>query len=441
MERELYDLGHFSHTANKIGRLQTMSVIPVVAGDSMSINLSGIVRLSPMRREVVTETKGDLLVFYVPHRHIYGDAWAVMMREGYDTAELGMAGYGFAATERDSYALGVPALTAATPKWLLDGYNYIWDQWFRIPFMPQIAYNDWPTGTSDAAKETRQFGRLCARLPHVLNNATRVGGAGAATWRDLAATDADLNAAAATIDVRDIASVQGELKSELQAVYMSDRYRDLMDEKWGTYINIDADKRPELCWHEEFLMSGTDVNGTDDATLGTFVGKTAAAVQLNMPRKHFAEHGTLWIMSLLRFPMLHTLEVHPLTQQDFNYEKTIVDPAQWQTNPPEGENWAKWLAGYGPTASAPSTEYMSPYGQWFRMHPNRIHPVLNVGAGYPWQASADLTGAAYYYHSPSDYEWAFQSTQAGHAQFHCQIDVEALRRVPTAGNSIFVGTH
>ena len=82
--RSVYDLSHFSMNVGQIGALQTLSTIPVVAGDTLDINLQGVFRLSPLRRNLYLDCMVDLFAFYVPHRHIYGDDWVDFVRQGTD---------------------------------------------------------------------------------------------------------------------------------------------------------------------------------------------------------------------------------------------------------------------------------------------------------------------------------------------------------------------
>ena len=86
MRRDVYDLSHFSFMSGKMGRLMTLALIPVVAGDSIGIDFRGIFRLSPLRRNLVVDAHCDLYVFYVPHRHVYGDDWVDFIKQGVDEA-------------------------------------------------------------------------------------------------------------------------------------------------------------------------------------------------------------------------------------------------------------------------------------------------------------------------------------------------------------------
>jgi len=438
--RNQYDLSSKAMVTGHIGRLQTLQIYPVVADDSFELEASGIIRLSPLRREVVSEWQIDVHGFFVPHRHIYGSAWALMLKEGVDSPATGITPYSIAAASRNAPYLGVPALAATTPKWLIDGYNWIWDQYYRIPYQPSDAtMGTFPTGAAGTADERwRKYGRLCARLDGPLTMTTRVNSGGAISWRDLDyATDTDV-AAVATLDVADLARVQGELRSEIQATYFSDRYRDVLNSKFGTSVSIDADQRPELLFSETFMMSGHDVDGTDQATLGSFVGKANGSVRFYMPRKHFNEHGCIWVMALVRPEHINQAELHPLTKVAETYLNTVADPAQWENREPEPTAWSDWINTTTPTTG--QTQYYTPFGSHYRIQPNRIHPDLDFSAGYPWSVINDPSGQLFLYHSDSEYGNCFTSVQFGHYQIALEIQADAWRRIPKPEASIFTGT-
>jgi len=446
-DRNLYDLSHFSHRCGKIGRLQTISILPIVAGDSMEIDLDGIVRLSPFRKEVVSETQVDLFAFYVPYRHVYGSDFIDMVKQGYDeTVTLG--GVALSSGERDCAFLTLNEAPASIPKWLLQGYNRIWDRYFRVPSFPQDTdYETYPTGSSANAKDYRLYGRLCARLPHILNGGNYVSNATESAWRDLTETDATVSGpvfegATASFDIRDVAKIQGQLKSEIERTWMSERYTDLLEKVWGTGVNIDADQRPELVFRETFMMSGHDVDGHDDAALGTYIGKTVSRCSMNIPRKYFAEHGTLWIMGLLRFPLVNAYEKHPLaTTVNPSGVDLLADPLVWAEREPVAQDPSNWVSGS--TAYWDKTEtpgLLEPYGQHYRAHNNYVHRNFADIPGYPFSRVLYDDPEQVYYHAAEDYSDVFQTSQLGHWQLHARLNVKALRHVPDVLTSIYAGT-
>src|SRR5262252_11211441 len=74
-ERMPHDLSHLCFPAGQIGRLLTISTTPVIAGDSLEMDAVGALRLSPLRRGLAIDSTVDILTFYVPHCHVYGEQW------------------------------------------------------------------------------------------------------------------------------------------------------------------------------------------------------------------------------------------------------------------------------------------------------------------------------------------------------------------------------
>jgi len=63
-QRYTYDLSAFSFMVGNISQLQTLMTIPVVAGDSMSIDMAGVFRLSPQRQNLQLDCQVDLFGFF-----------------------------------------------------------------------------------------------------------------------------------------------------------------------------------------------------------------------------------------------------------------------------------------------------------------------------------------------------------------------------------------
>lgn len=434
-----YDLSHYSHVCGKIGRLQTISVIPTVAGDSFEIDLDGIVRLSPFRKEVVSETQVDLLAFYVPHRHVYGDTFVQMVRQGHDEA-VTLPSFSLNAGERDACYIGYSDAPASIPLWVIEGYNRIWDRYFRVPsFDPDANFQQYPTGTTQAAIDYRRYGRLCARLPHPLVGGIQLDNATA--WRDLNDNDSEfegeMSGGKPVIDVRNIAFAQALYKSEIERTWFGERYNDILD-IWGSSVNIDADQRPEMIWRETFNLSGADVDGHDDATIGSYIGKTVGRADMRIPRKYFPEHGAVWIMALLRFPLVHVGEAHLLMRTPNPTGQVMLgDPTVWAETPPVQQSYVDWLGGY--YSGSLITGFYEPYGSWYRMHCSRIHRQFADIPGYPFSKVTFTTPEELYYHQPTDYNDVFQTSQLGHWQIHSMVRINALRHIPDPKMSIFAG--
>src|SRR5579859_5675950 len=87
-ERMLHDPSHLGFLAGKIGRLITISITPVIAGDSFEMDAVGALRLSPLRRGLAIDSTVDIFTFYVPHRHVYGEQWIKFMKDSVNATPL-----------------------------------------------------------------------------------------------------------------------------------------------------------------------------------------------------------------------------------------------------------------------------------------------------------------------------------------------------------------
>ena len=114
--RAKYNLSHLAHISMQIGRLQTISVIPVVAGDSLEVDIDGIFRLATTRKEIVSECQVDICAFYVPHRHVWPNEWPKIVTEGLQSETGLTAGGNVDANSRDPFYLGIKQCGATINK-------------------------------------------------------------------------------------------------------------------------------------------------------------------------------------------------------------------------------------------------------------------------------------------------------------------------------------
>mgnify|MGYP000031864193 CR=1 FL=1 len=426
MERQrfTYDLSHYSFQTGRIGSLMTLSHIPIIAGDSIEVNLQGVFRLSPLRRNLTVDCRVDLFAFYVPYRHIYGQNWIDFLKQGLDesitfsTVNSGTAVQAYLGASH----FGV------LPLWLVAGYNRIWNRYFRHPTddAGEVADTAFPT-----AGNGQRYGRECAHLPAIWN-----------TPIDAEVDSSDLQVATTgdILDLTELAQQKARLVTERRREFFSQRYKDVLGRTWGSSVNIDADERPELCMRQSAWMSGYDVDGTADATLGTYSGKAATVAGLRMPRKKFPEHGTLWIMGLLRFPPIHELEKHFLaSQSNPTYKQIAGDPDVIANEPPETISLVPYFNNVFAVGFATDVG-IAPYAQWYRMHPNHVHFDYDAVNGFTFLSGGLGSKALARYVSATGYDEVFQTTQLGHWQCQTRLDVLADRVVPPVDASIFAGS-
>lgn len=456
--RNEYDLSHLSHTALHIGRIQSLTIIPVEAGSSLELNLDGIARLAPTRKEIVSECQVDILAFHVPHRIIFGQTWIDFINEGGDE-DFTFTGVSVAAAYRDADYLCLPITGATVHRTLVEGMNRIWHNFFAVPSFPTTPHGgvaatqyDWFPTTEAGAANTRKYGLLAARLPHVLNGANNIYDS-TTGWEaqglevdDLTLTnDNTVAISGGEFTIQSLAQVQAHYETEVARAWFGHFYQDVMAENWGSQLSGDVDPRnlmPEMLGRSTMMMSGTDINGTDDATLGTFQGKTLERIRFNMPRKHFAEHGFVFVVALMRYPLVNTREVHPLLKSvNPSYLEIAGDPKLLAVQPPIEWNpdlWYKDSSGFTGVSPIPQRE---PYGQWMRFQNNRVHTNFEAIPGYPFTGYGQTSFMETLYHTDEEYRPTFHTTQIGQAQIHAQIRCRKFSYVPGVKASIFAGAN
>lgn len=446
-QRFEWDLTHETHRVGQIGRLQMLSWCPVIAGDSLQLDLDGPIRFAPMRREIVGEAQIDICGFYMPWRHVFGDDWSTFVQEGVDGSDsfLGdMINVGVSG-ERYPYLL---MNTTATSVWRphIEFYNRVWDRFYRVPHRERDAdYETVPTGTTSAAENWRQYGRLCARLPHPLIAGTTISGAPAGqSWRDLNDADFEAIVGGADIDIRSLEEGAARARAEIERVWKAgERYKDILGRQWGTSVNIDADERPEMCFRETFDLSGRDLSGADDATLGMIYGRAAGRLRASMARKMFMENGCFGVFMLVRFPMVHTDETHPFLRPGVvpDGQLLMADPDYMRSKRPITHNPGNWLQSQ---TSGTDDNIQVPFGNEYRLMPNFVHPAYEEIPGYPFSKISASDYAAnpdnLYYYQNEEYNDVFNTWQMAHWQASAKIRLTRYSTaVPPVNASLFVG--
>lgn len=422
MERTLYDLSHFSFSAGKIGRLQTLSVVPIVAGDSIGLDLNGLFRLSSLRRNLTLDAVVDLFTFFVPHRHIYSN-WVDFIKEGLDEDETLAVTNGSVTTSCDY--LGQGTLNGAIPEWLAAGYNKIWNRYFRVP-TDLVSILDNTVLAIDTDGDNRPYGKECAWLEAIWNRAV---------FEELVAADYQATIVSSKLDLQQLSTIQGRYKSQIERQWFGQRYNDILNAQWGAQVNTDADERPTLIMRKTSYLSGYDVDGQGDANLGEFSGKAHAQAGISFPPRFFSEAGAMWTMALIRFPMVTETERHYLVgKSNPTYKEIAGDPDVIRKEPPINHACTDFMTGTGVADFG-----LFPYGQWYRSHPSTVHPGYDALNGYCFYTGNPGTQNAGWYVTSQSYDQVFQTNQLGHWNAACNLKMMAKRVIPPARSSIFAG--
>lgn len=365
--RCLYDLDHWSHVSGNIGSLQTLSAIPVVAGDSMELNFTSLFRLSPLRRNLYLDAMVDLFAFYVPYRHVYGDTWIDFIKEGYDESQT-LGTYTIAAGEFINCTGAYLESQAVIPKWSIASYTRIWNRYFRHPTDSNEKDDD---DLITASSGNQIYGYNCCHMKNIWS-----------TGVDSELTDDDhkVDVTASKVDLLEIIQKKARFKTERQREWFGQRYTDILDSVWGSNVNIDADERPELIMRTSTWLSGYDVDGTTETNIGTFSGKAFTTARLQFPMKYFNEHGTIYIVALVRFPTIHAFERHYLFgKSEPTYKEIAGDPNVIRNEPPQAINPTDYIE------NATATDVgLQPYAQWYRTHPSYTSLGFSNLDGHPF---------------------------------------------------------
>jgi hypothetical protein len=431
MSRNKYNKDHEIHLTGAIGHARTIDVLPVVAGESLEMRASGIIRLTQLRREIVRDAQVDICGFYRPHRHSYGDDWENFIKSGVDETVTFTGQSTSGATGNSLHGCFLLNDVPATiPQWLADGYLDIYNRYYKVP-------TDDDFGRNFNVTEYMDYGFPATKLPHPIT--TPIDYEASAPNRDLNSADYTVEipvSGTADLDLRAFEQIQKRYKSELDKTWFSNRYSDVLETTFGSTVNIDADQRPEMLFRKTFMMSGMEVNGTDDATLGQYVGKTLLPLDFGFPRKNFDEHGSVWIIAVVRWPTIFANESHKLMRTvNPSYKEISGDPVVLSAEPPVELDASNYL-----TSGNVHTGYYEPYGNWYREQPSVVDPLFDQQPGYPWhQYIANVDPGNWYYDNDQHLK-VFQTDRLKDWQIHCKCETNSYSPVPDPRASIYSGT-
>lgn len=431
--RSPHDLSHLVFSAGQVGKLQTISSVPVIAGDSYQQNLNAAVKLSPMRRGLIMDSVIEVFSFYVPHRHVYGDEWNQFIMDGINSEPLGspvdvntLEGHKLAHLGMNGRQDGTPNHTTQIPKWAKEGYDLIYNNYFKYP-----EEADWNLSMDNMTDEQGMFGYECS-----LKNAPftqRLPEQG--TSREL---NIPSDGETATINVQELNQQYGELHTEEERELFGQRYRDVISNMGGS-THYDADNRPRLLGRTEQWASGYDVDGTDETSLGSHVGRVNQDISHNVNRFFVPEHGTVWTVMLVRFPSVHQQEANYLHKTPMpSYDEIAGDPAIIANHPRIRPTQDKFFFG-AHTTSGEMGDYAHSY--WYRQHCNLVHPLYDELEGYPFlghdgEIDYTIDTNPFPKVQAETYDRVFQTTQLAHWNMQARNNVSVMRAIPTTRDSI-----
>lgn len=426
-DRDDVPLDHFIMTCGQIGRLQTISRVPVVAGDLIEAHSNLNVSLSPLRQPISMDAHIDVFTFYIPHRHIYGEEWIDFVLDGVESSPLSQ----FDTISNRAQATfmarnnGVDVQTGGTlPKWMWQGYQNIYNNFFKIPYL-----DDLPTSLEAfvADADAALYGAKCAHLKDFWTCPVPPN----TSARDTLAIPVD--DARAVLDLAGLNSAFGELHTEQERDVFMQRYRDVIKSFKG-HTAYDGDLRPHLMMRSQYWMSGYDVNGTDQTSLGSASGRVSQTLEHKIPKFFVPEHGAIWTVALVRFPPVHAKFNHYLDlKSQPSYLDLMCDAALVNNTPPVE------LRADEIFSTDVNPDYILgrfAHSQWYRTHPDTIHYNFGLGAGFPFLQGVPTPTNNQLYVESSQYTPMFASNQLGHWNIQGKCNMVASRYIPSARDSI-----
>lgn len=432
-ERTPHDLSHLIFSMGEIGRLQTLSTVNVIGGDSFQQNLVGSLKLSPLRRGLSMDSVVDVFSFYIPHRYAYDQDWVDFLKDGVHSDALPS---GSTVTSANTYKLNhlgvnIPIgnkLNYPMPKWLEFGYNSIWNNYFKYPWA-----SDETRSINDFTESEGNFGLACANLKTIWTTPLP-------PERDSRDFEIDVSGSTATLNIQDLNKAYGMLNTDQERELYAQRFRDVVSSLGGS-TTADADQRPRLMGRSTTWASGYDVDGTSEVSLGQYTGRVNQAINHKVNRFYVPEHGTVWTVALVRFPPVHRYEANYLARKPRpSYGDIIGDPS---------------IVGNHPTVELVTSDLFNldgfdnfslgkhPHSQWYRHQAPVVHGKYVDLQGFPFLSA--ITGVVNSvggedgvpsYIQPYEFDGIFQTTQMAHWNMQAKNNIKIMRRLPTARDSI-----
>ena len=416
--RHTYNLGGFSMPIGAIGRLTTLKRTSVVAGDVLDYSVGGVIKLDAMRHPLSLDPRMEVFTFFVPHRHIYGDAWIELFKN-----KTPIAGSLESVPRRllNSLAFSTSAVqtsgTRNVNRHIPQGYLNIYNNYFKDSTRDaDIELADYYA--DDSAHS--EFG-LATYHPPNMWSAPLPDENGAIS----------MNVGNDSIGAYELQEFYADYHTDRTRELFMNRYRDIMD-FFGGGTTADVDQRPTLLGRTSQFFSGYDVDGTDQASLGHYAGRSMCKLNHSIPSYLVQEHGQIWTVCVIRYPAVvvdqnDLLDIIPPT-----YDFHSCDPAIIGNHAPVDISSDDLFSGDNNNVGF---DMKQPYGQWFRKGNSFIHGIYKDFVGYPFLTAESIgygekrkIDSTYY-----DRVFSEQVRQHWHGQISVKADIK--RAIPSARTS------
>jgi len=423
----MYSMSHQVATVGAIGRLAPTCIQYVNPGDTWSGKCGQLIRLSPLKRALLTDLFVDNFFFYVPYRLIWAD-WENFIADG--PMDVPNHSPPTEAVGVDSTSLSCLFLaggeTAITYSAMSEyAYNLIWNEYFRDDNDPTRVPSQAP-GQFGAEVYYKKDYWTCLReqLGHGQSD-------------QLIPLDATAENISATEILRGLAQQKIAMK---RATYGT-RYVDIL-RSFGISVNYQMLQRPEVCAMSRGTVNVTDVVQTTDGAgpdneLGELGGHGISGNRLSLRRKTFPEHGILMGLAVVRPVHLDKLYNEWLENRGRTYQD-YYDPGLVPLPPVAVEK-----GDVAPVLqSLDDIIGYQPWGEWYRKAMSRVH--MNLDDEWVPGAAGDLTDININDLRKIDadqYDSLFQTPVEpfGHFQISQVNHLRALRLIPRTNTMLNTG--
>ena len=407
--RESFGLDHKVIQTLKLGRLTGVSRIPVVAGDSISFSTSMFVRMNNLRRAVPFDLRTDIYGFFVPYRFTYPTLYQAL-QAGRD-ANAGEAPHTNINNAGVQCLLMNNSAGASVPEHLLADYVSIFNHYFKDPHdadMVESALNPVANAT-DEQLVTARFGALCGALKTMHTTALQAPGV---TEGKIPITVEDAASNQYSLDVSQLPRASAEWRDGQWRDWTAVRYEELHKQYFGIESPASQNVRPYYLGCKKDWMSSTDIDGTAGDQFGSVVGKLVGSARFRIPRRFMREHGTLWVLMVVRPSPVFTYARQYLDNpSNFRDYKKL-----WSVPEARKELPIDWTLEEAFWDGAANTRLGAiPFNQWYRAHPSYASSLLSEEdqgwEGRPSPTSGRSSGYV------QNYDDVFATLRGGHGKF------------------------
>lgn len=423
-----------------MGLAAPVQVLPVVAGDSITQTIEGAVRLAPFRKNIVCDARLDVFSFFVPHRIAYanrqvspdvfdGDTgmkkWMDFIARYDRTGDHPVKPVTLPTYECPFDFLPGVRKNDVVPKWLITGYYWIWNRYFKHVDYPARVF---PTITTEPISDIEKMcGFPAPRLPALWNVGLF------SEDNNPARGEGRVKVENNSWSLLDEAYERGQYRSLQSAKWFGRYYADRLRSGWGGHASASVDIRPILLARSSHWMSGHNVLGTAPENQASAIGRVEKSIRHHLPLKHFGEHGAIWTIMLPRFPVVHTEEMHFLHKVS-TYDELSGDPDVITNMAPRTMKKSELFR-----TTDGSLVNEIPFAEWYRFQPSTVHSKIKDVQGMPFMTQIPPTRESHFMHHADDYNHMFVSNQLAQWNTSLVFSTRAKRVIPPSSYSIFAG--